>query len=59
MVFLEKGVRVEHIVLEGLYVATIESDEAVSPHDVHTRSHDTILVCYVRTMTTEIGWCLL
>ena len=59
MVFFKERVRVEDVILERLNIAAIESNQAVSPHDVHTRSHDAVLVSYVSTMTTEIGWCLL
>ena len=59
MVFFEECVCVEYVVLEGLDVAAIESNKAISPHDIHTRRHNAVCAGYVCTETTEIGWCFL
>lgn len=59
MVFFKECVCVEDIVLEGLDVTAIESNEAVSPHDVHTGGHDAVCAGYISSETTEISWCFL
>lgn len=59
MVFLEQGVRMEHIILEWLDIDAIKRDESVCAHDIHTWGDDAVCAGHVGSKATQVSRGLL